>query len=125
MVDCGGTCEECPPCPEAQDYEALMSIYNANDGSNWMNNSGWGENCDICSWHGVECDSSAVWRPGGMDVCTAIGRESAQILAVAVGVHVNGIHRVYLPIAITTGAESELLAIGAPSGLAIGGRMGG
>ncbi|MFY0625914.1 MAG: leucine-rich repeat domain-containing protein [Reichenbachiella sp.] len=37
--------------------EALMAIYNATDGANWSNNSGWdGETADFNTWHGVTAD---------------------------------------------------------------------
>lgn len=44
------------------DYEALVDFYNSTNGNNWTNNTGWleginGENCNICEWFGVGCDS--------------------------------------------------------------------
>lgn len=45
------------------DYAALISIYNALDGGNWVYNGGWvegaaGSNCDVCSWDYVLCDDN-------------------------------------------------------------------
>ncbi|HQU94959.1 MAG TPA: gliding motility-associated C-terminal domain-containing protein [Saprospiraceae bacterium] len=47
------------------DYNALMEFYNATNGSNWVNNTGWkegaeGTNCEPCSWIGVECEENRV-----------------------------------------------------------------
>ncbi len=44
-------------CPDVADYNALMALYNATDGSNWVDNTGWDQDCDICSWYGIFCDS--------------------------------------------------------------------
>ncbi|MEE9371759.1 MAG: T9SS type A sorting domain-containing protein [Saprospiraceae bacterium] len=56
-VDCGGSCEnECSLCPETPDYEPLIALYEATDGANWTNNSGWADTCDICQWYGVVCN---------------------------------------------------------------------
>ena len=57
-VDCGGVCTPCPPCRDVEDYDALMVLYNATDGDNWSNNRGWGEDCDVCNWFGLQCDTS-------------------------------------------------------------------
>lgn len=42
------------------DFDALMALYNATDGPNWTNNTGWvdgaaGTDCDVCNWYGVDC----------------------------------------------------------------------
>ncbi|MEM9990769.1 MAG: hypothetical protein AAF738_03340, partial [Bacteroidota bacterium] len=42
------------------DYDALMALYNATDGDNWTNKTGWEDgaqntNCDVCTWYGVTC----------------------------------------------------------------------
>ncbi len=68
QVDVGGTFQVfIEDCDQAlcsnPDYEALMALYNATDGPNWTNNSGWaegavGDNCDVCSWYGIECDNN-------------------------------------------------------------------
>jgi Leucine-rich repeat (LRR) protein len=49
----------------AWDYDALMSIYNNTDGSNWTNNSGWGQDCSFCYWYGVTCDET--WNVSQVD----------------------------------------------------------
>ena len=59
MIDCGGTCNPCPECPESPDYQALMAIYNSTGGDSWTNNTGWGEDCDVCKWYGIECDTNS------------------------------------------------------------------
>ena len=35
------------------DSLALMALYNATNGDNWTDNSHWGQNCDLSTWHGV------------------------------------------------------------------------
>ena len=35
---------------------ALISLYDATDGSNWNNNNGWNTASDPCTWFGVGCD---------------------------------------------------------------------
>ncbi len=42
--------------------EALIALYNATDGPNWMDNSGWLETNTSCSWYGVTCDVGHVAR---------------------------------------------------------------
>ncbi len=37
------------------DYDALMALYNATGGPNWVDNTGWGSDCDVCQWAGVNC----------------------------------------------------------------------
>jgi len=63
-VDCGGSCVPCPiSCPGVPDFEALIALYSSADGSSWINKSGWedgaaGNDCDICTWYGVTCNSN-------------------------------------------------------------------
>ena len=52
-------------CPEVSEIptlecEALVALYNATDGPNWTNNSGWLETDAPCSWHGVTCSVGHV-----------------------------------------------------------------
>jgi len=52
--DCDGQIDEGVEHP---DYAALMALYNATDGANWTDNTGWGATpCDVCGWYGVGCD---------------------------------------------------------------------
>ncbi|HPQ20394.1 MAG TPA: MopE-related protein [Saprospiraceae bacterium] len=51
--------DEYVPCPPVTDI--LLELYNATNGANWTNNSGWidgatGNDCDYCQWYGVTCD---------------------------------------------------------------------
>ncbi len=42
--------------------EALVDLYNATDGANWADNTGWlGEPESECNWIGVTCDGSNTW----------------------------------------------------------------
>lgn len=52
---------ECLPSCEHPDYIGLMSIYSGTYGNGWNKRDGWkegaaGNNCDPCSWYGVECN---------------------------------------------------------------------
>lgn len=52
---------DCSASPHP-DYLPLMALYNATDGPNWTNNTGWtdgaaGTNCDPCGWYGVYCNA--------------------------------------------------------------------
>ena len=40
--------------------EALVALFNATDGPNWWNKSGWLETDTPCSWHGVTCNANHV-----------------------------------------------------------------
>lgn len=40
--------------------EALVAIYEATGGENWVNNTGWLENDDPCQWFGVSCHEGTV-----------------------------------------------------------------
>jgi len=60
-------CDAPDPCTHP-DYDALMALYNSTGGDNWTNNgttanpqsttAGWGKDCDVCTWYGVECDGN-------------------------------------------------------------------
>ena len=41
----------------ATDRAALVALYNATDGANWLNNGNWLSNAPIGEWHGVTTDS--------------------------------------------------------------------
>ena len=41
----------------ATDRAALVALYNATDGANWLNNDNWLSNAPIGEWHGVTTDS--------------------------------------------------------------------
>ena len=44
-----------------QQREALVALYDATDGSNWTNNSGWLDSLGTeCSWYGVTCVDNSV-----------------------------------------------------------------
>ncbi|MFV0457763.1 MAG: hypothetical protein ACK5MT_03190 [Actinomycetales bacterium] len=45
--------------------DALMALYDATDGPNWVNNAGWGTATDPCTWFGVACDGNGV---SGLDL---------------------------------------------------------
>ena len=52
-----------PPVPETSeeieaDREALVALYNATDGLDWANNSGWLSDAPISAWYGVVTDRS-------------------------------------------------------------------
>ncbi|WP_138429452.1 leucine-rich repeat domain-containing protein [Fodinibius saliphilus] len=40
------------------DRQALMDLYNATDGDNWVDNSGWGSGDPSDSWYGVQVDAN-------------------------------------------------------------------
>ena len=47
------------------DFQALIDFYDATNGANWSNNSGWlegkaGNSCDPCSWYGITCLNNRV-----------------------------------------------------------------
>ena len=57
--DCDGQTDE--NLPQHPDYAALMALYNATDGANWTNHTGWGTtSCDVCGWHAVNCTDGRV-----------------------------------------------------------------
>jgi len=39
------------------DYDALMDFYFKLNGDDWVIKSGWGSNCDPCSWYGITCNT--------------------------------------------------------------------
>ena len=41
----------------ATDRAALVALYNATDGANWLNNGNWLSNAPMGEWHGVTTDS--------------------------------------------------------------------
>jgi len=52
--------DETLPCHPA--FDALIDFYNATNGANWTDNSGWvdgaaGTNCTPCEWFGITCDN--------------------------------------------------------------------
>ncbi len=48
----------CGPCHP--DLEALIAFYEAANGDNWTNNTGWADlsACTPCEWYGVKCDEA-------------------------------------------------------------------
>ena len=46
------------PDRPATDRDALVAFYNATDGPNWANNSGWLSNAPLGEWHGVTTNGS-------------------------------------------------------------------
>jgi len=43
----------------ASEREALISLYNSTDGTNWLDNTNWlGASGSECSWYGVSCDAT-------------------------------------------------------------------
>ena len=40
----------------ASDRAALMALYEATDGDNWTNNTNWGSDAPLGTWHGVTTD---------------------------------------------------------------------
>ncbi|MGC9348408.1 MAG: leucine-rich repeat domain-containing protein, partial [Anaerolineae bacterium] len=53
--DCGDVTE----IPQAE-CEALVALYDATDGDNWADNTGWLQTTTPCSWYGVGCSSNRV-----------------------------------------------------------------
>jgi hypothetical protein len=59
-----GICAYDPDMPCHPDFEGLMQFYDETNGINWANNNGWsagasGNDCDVCSWHGIVCNSQS------------------------------------------------------------------
>ena len=53
----GGTNAPLPsPRPHAGDRAALVALYDATGGSNWVRSGGWGSDAPIDEWHGVSAD---------------------------------------------------------------------
>lgn len=78
---CGqSTCTSTHP-----DFDMLMTLYNATNGENWTNQTGWdravaGVTCDPCrqdiKWYGVSCTNgrvSCIDLNGGADTCDPLG----------------------------------------------------
>lgn len=40
--------------------EALANLYSLNNGIEWVNNQGWMESSQVCSWYGIECNNEHV-----------------------------------------------------------------
>ncbi len=40
--------------PESE-YDALVDLYNATDGDNWIRNNGWLSDYSVCDWEHVSC----------------------------------------------------------------------
>jgi hypothetical protein len=53
--NCNGLIDEASSHP---DFAALMDLYNATGGPNWTNKTGWGIDCNVCGWYGVNCNSA-------------------------------------------------------------------
>jgi len=53
------SCSSVSEIPTAE-CEALVALFNATDGPNWANNSGWLVTDTPCSWHGVTCNAAHV-----------------------------------------------------------------
>ncbi|UFH56246.1 hypothetical protein [Spirosoma sp. KNUC1025] len=49
-----------------QDFMALVDLYNATDGPNWTNNSGWLTGDSPCGWYGIVCQPNG--RVIGLDL---------------------------------------------------------
>jgi hypothetical protein len=46
-------------CARADEYDGLMSFYNATGGDDWANNTGWsGRN--VCNFYGVTCQNGEI-----------------------------------------------------------------
>ena len=54
----GTTCENRPDGSVSQDRAALVALYNATDGLNWVNNDNWLTDAPLGEWYGVETDAS-------------------------------------------------------------------
>ena len=53
----GTTCEKTPPAV-LSDRAALVALYNATDGPNWVNNENWLSDRPLGEWYGVDTDAS-------------------------------------------------------------------
>ena len=47
-----------PAVALADDWEALVALYNAADGGNWTDNTNWASTQPLTDWHGVATDSN-------------------------------------------------------------------
>lgn len=48
---------QCLPSNQPADYAALEEFYNATNGDDWTNNTGWLTDCDVCDWFGITCNT--------------------------------------------------------------------
>ncbi|MEE9363949.1 MAG: leucine-rich repeat domain-containing protein [Cellulophaga sp.] len=51
MVNINGGNDACGVSDEER--QILIAFYNAMDGSNWVNNSGWNTDASVCDWYGI------------------------------------------------------------------------
>ena len=54
----GTNCEDRPRGSVGGDRAALVALYNATDGPNWVNNTNWLTDAPLGEWYGVETDGS-------------------------------------------------------------------
>ena len=54
------------PQPHAGDRAALVALYDATGGSNWVRSEGWGSDAPIDEWHGVSADGGG--RVAGLNL---------------------------------------------------------
>jgi len=60
-AQCGFDCGDVSEIPRAQ-CEALVALYEATDGDNWVDNTGWLVTNTPCAWHGIGCLGGNVTR---------------------------------------------------------------
>ena len=48
----------CALCSEVDQWHALMELYTATNGVQWLNDTGWGGKSSVCTWYGVQCDAT-------------------------------------------------------------------
>ncbi|CAN0467871.1 unnamed protein product, partial [Scytosiphon promiscuus] len=44
----------------SRDRHALIALYNATGGANWMDSTNWNTDADLSEWHGVEVHEGCV-----------------------------------------------------------------
>lgn len=54
----GTTCEDRPDVSVGGDREALIALFNATDGPNWVNKENWLTDATLGEWYGVETNAS-------------------------------------------------------------------
>ena len=76
----GTTCGDRPDGSFSHDRAALVALYNATDGPNWVNNTNWLTDAPLGKWYGVETDASG--RVVSLDLTKRkrIGERSYEIL---------------------------------------------